>query len=108
MNYSTDVHTNADSKPAVLNRLNTCLAAVNLTEYFQSEGHLADAERNVEYLFSALNRIIPRGLEKSVLKTHCWKVETEFRVERQDKRSTTNSLRKIIGTKSICKPQQKA
>lgn len=107
MNYSTDVHTNADSKPAVLNRLHTCLAAVNLTEYFQSEGHLAAAERNVEYLFSALNRIIPRGLEKSVLKTHCWKVETEFRVERQDKRSTTNSLRKFIGTRQSANPSKR-
>ena len=87
VNYSSEAHASTDSKPAVLNRLHTCLAAVNLTGYFRSEGHLSASERNVEYLFSALSKIIPRALGDSALKCHCWKVETEFRVKRQDERS---------------------
>ena len=73
----TDTHDVAEIN-TVWQRLEVCLAAANMTEYFRRDGYLEKAQENARHYLKVLRSIIPtpEGFSEAY-RSPCW--ETEFR-----------------------------
>ena len=84
----------------VFDRLEKCLNAVNMMEYFRMEGHLDVAKDNVQYLLNTTLFFFPKEYRND-LTNHCWKMNSTLSLNGQTLSGNVDTKQFHIDTREL-------